>query len=172
MSTAIHLHLLWAFVAFLGWNLPPIYAYFFQVTCVSCNDSFIHNWNPKGQGKILSCTHVAKFLRTHSAYCRTLQRTLCLKQDSTTPLVGPTDVSIWKLQPEVRKYSHLSCLSIRFSNQWLRVITFLAAWFPHFNHFKEEKLTEVHVTMIWKSHFFSVWNMLVNKTTWGDPHRH
>lgn len=38
---------------------------------------------------------------------------------------------------------------------------------PHFNHFQEDKLTEVHATMIWKSHFFSVWIMLMNKTTWG-----
>ena len=42
----------------LGWNLPPICAYFFQVTCGSCNDSFIHSWNPKCKGKILSCTHI------------------------------------------------------------------------------------------------------------------
>jgi hypothetical protein len=41
---------------------------------------------------------------------------------------------------------------------------------PHFNYFQGEKLTEVRVTTIWKSHFFSVWIMLMNQTTWGTRH--
>jgi len=120
----------------------------------------------------LHASRVSHVFKDALHIAETLRGTLCLKKDSTTPLVSPKDVSIWKLQPEVRKYSHLSCLGIRFTNHWLRVITLLAAWVPNFNHFKEEELTEVHVMMIWKSNFFSVWNMLVNKTTWGDLHRH
>lgn len=59
------------------------------------------------------------------------------------------------------------CLGVRFGNYWPRVITLPAAWVPVLITLKTRKLTEVRVRMIWKSHSFSVWNMLVNKTTWG-----
>lgn len=69
------------------------------------------------------------------------------------------------------------CLGVRFGNYWPRVITLPASWVPVLITLKTRKLTEVRVRMIWKSHSFSVWNMLVNKTTWGThtntkiPHR-